>query len=197
MRELLCLAMARRMGQTITKDTAVEILRDLFPDRSYDPKQFGQQDYKGYTFRCERLSEILPELHPLHEAHYAETEKYRRGIPLNMHYEALKDSERAGGLLQFTARRTDTGELVGNMRIFVGRSLHTQTLFTTEDTFYVVPEHRGGFMAVRLWQFAERAGLSIGIKEARFSSKLVNKADKMAKYLKYEPVATQFVKFAD
>lgn len=197
MREQFCAAMAQRMGQTITKETAVSILRDLFPDRSYDPGQFEPQTYKGYTFRCERFSEVLDELHPLHMLHYEETEKYRLGIPLDVDYEAIQERERSGGVLQFTARCTDTGELIGNMRVFVLRSLHTKTLFTKEDTFFVRQDHRGGFMAVRLWQFAERAGRAIGVKEIRFSSKLVNKADQMAKYLKYTPVATEFVKFID
>lgn len=197
MREQFCMAMAKRMGQPITKETAVEILRDVFPDMSHDPAQFEPQTYKGYTLQCERFADVVPELHRLHELHYQETEKHRLGIPLNMNYEALKELERAGGLLQFTARRSDTGEMVGNLRIFVSESLHTQTRFTTEDTYFLLPEHRGGFLAVRFWQYAERAAVSIGVKEARFSSKLVNKADQMAKYMKYTPVATQFVKFTD
>ena len=33
MREQLCTAMARRIGQTITPETAIEMVRELFPDR--------------------------------------------------------------------------------------------------------------------------------------------------------------------
>lgn len=196
MREQFCRLLALYAGQTLTKELALEIVRAMFPDRSYDPAQFGQQAYKGYRFQCERFADALPELHPLHERHYLETEKYRAGIPLNPDFNELLERARNGGLIQFTAR-TDAGELVGNMRVVIGTSTHTQTLYCEEDTFYVVPEHRGGFMAVRLWQFVEKAVRSLSVREIRFNSKLANRADKMATYLKYQPVALQFVKIFD
>lgn len=196
MREQLCNLLALHAGQTITRELAVDMVRELFPDCTYDSMQFGQVAYKGYTFQAERFSDVLPELHPLHERHYLETEKHRAGLPLNPDYASVKERERNGGLIQFTAR-TEAGELVGNMRVVIGTSTHTQTLYCEEDTFYVVPEHRGGFMAVRLWQFVEAAVRSVGVREVRFNSKLANKADKMALYLKYQPVALQFVKIFD
>ena len=196
MREQLCNLLALYAGQTITQALAVEMVGKLFPDRSYDPAQFGWQDYKGYTFQAERFADALPELTPLHDAHYLETEKHRAGLALDPDFEGIKERERNGGLIQFTAR-TETGELVGNMRVVIGISAHTQTLFCEEDTFYVVPEHRGGFMAVRLWQFVEAAVRSVGVREVRFNSRLSTGADSMAKYLKYQPVALHFVKIFD
>lgn len=187
--------MAQRMGQTITKDTALEILRDLFPDRSWAPERFGVSEYEGYLIQCEVLATVIPELHALHDAHYAETEKYRAGIPMDPDYEGMKEAEHAGRLIQFTARLKETGQLVGNMRVRLYTSSHTQTLVCKEDTLYLLPEHRGGFLAVRLWQFVEAAVVNVvGAREVRFTSKTANKADKMALYMKYEPVGTEFVK---
>ena len=196
MRQQLCNLLALHAGKTIDQALAVEVVGALFPDRSYDPAQFGQAAYKGYTFQAERFADALPELTPLHEAHYLETEKHRAGLPLNPDFDGIKERERNGGLIQFTAR-TAGGELVGNMRVVIGISAHTQTLFCEEDVFYVVPAHRGGFMAVRLWQFVEAAVRSVGVKEARFNSKLLNRADSMPRYLKYQPVALHFVKIFD
>lgn len=194
MREQLCNLLALHAGQTLTQAVAIEIVRALFPDRSYAPERFEPGEYKGYTFQVERLAAVLPELHPQHEQHYAETEKHRAGIPLNMDYAGMLERERAGALIQFTAREKATGALVGNIRINVARSSHTQTLISTEDTYFVLPEHRRGFLAVRFWQWAEACGISIGIREARFNSKLVNKADRLALYLGYKPVGTMMVK---
>jgi hypothetical protein len=196
MRKRLIESLSRHAGATLTAEVARSVLDELFPLAAHAPAAFGWQDYKGYRFQAERFGEVLPELHPLHEQHYQETDKHRAGLALNPDYDSLIERERNGGLIQFTAR-TEAGELVANMRVIIGRSSHTQTLFCEEDTFYVVPAHRGGFMAVRLWQFVENAVRSIGVREIRFNSRLANRADQMARYLKYTPVAMQFVKIFD
>jgi len=195
-RKRLCEALALHAGELLTPRVAADLVNKMFPDRSHDPAQFGLKVYGDYTFQAERFAAALPELHPLHERHYLETEKHRAGLALNPDYDGVLERERGGGVIQFTAR-TSAGELVGNMRVVIGVSVHTQTLFCEEDTFYVVPEHRGGFMAVRLWQFVENAVRSIGVREVRFNSKLANRADQMARYLKYQPVAQLFVKIFD
>lgn len=195
MRELICSILAKHAGETITLSTASAMVLELFPDRSFSPEVFGVQEWEGYSLQCERLADVMPELHLQHEAHYAETEKYRAGIPMDPDYERMKEAEKAGALLQFTAREKATGALVGNMRVNISRSMHTQTLACTEDTFYLYPEHRGGFLAIKLWRFVEKAVVEIvGVQEIYFDSKLANKADMMARYLKYEPIATRFVK---
>lgn len=197
MRAQICNLLAKHAGEVITQELAVQMVRELFPDRSYAPERFTLGGYQGYTFQVERLADVLPELHAHHELHYRETEKHRAGIPLDMDYPGMLERERAGGLIQFTARVKSTGTLVGNIRINIASSSHTRTLLSTEDTFFVLPEHRRGFMAVRFWQWAEACGISIGIREARFNSKLVNKADRLAIYLGYKPVGTMMVKVYD
>ncbi|MES2415082.1 MAG: hypothetical protein V4614_14845 [Pseudomonadota bacterium] len=183
------------MGEVITMETAKAMVRELFPDVSYPPDRFGAVIFEGYRFQAEKFASVLPELHPLHEQHYAETEDYLTGIPLDADYDAMQDDERAGRLIQFTARHVETGELVGNMRVYVSESRHNRKLFCTEDTFFVVPAHRGGFLAVRFWQFVEDSVRSIeGMRGVAFDSKLSNKADVMARYMKYTPVSTRHVK---
>lgn len=193
MREHLCVVLAKHVGKPITRELAVEMVRELFPDKAYPPDVFGTAQYKDYTFQAERMADVLPELHPLHQAHYDETELYRAGIAMSPNYEGMKEREHAGRLIQFTARDAD-GALAGHMRVYISPSQHTNTLIATEDTFYFAPEHRGGFTAARLWQFVERSVIAIGVREIYFDSKLVNKADAMARYLKYQPIATRFAK---
>lgn len=195
MRQQLIHALASRLGSTIDRETALALVAELFPDRTWLPERFGAVEFEGYSLQCELLVDVVDELHPLHDAHYTETEKYRAGIPMDPDYVGMKEAERAGRLIQFTARHKATGELVGNMRVKIYPSSHTQTLVCKEDTLFLAQEHRGGFLAVKLWKFVEDAVVNVvGVREVRFTSKTANRADKMAKYLKYEPVGTEFVK---
>lgn len=194
MRAKVAITLAVNVGKMLTPELAVSMARAICetPDKSIDPSQFSSVEYKDYILAMERFSDILPELHKLHERHYAEVDT--SGIPMNPDYAAAKADEYEGRLMQFTARVKETGELVANMRVYLCMSRHTQTLFAQEDTFYVTPEHRGGFMAVRLWQFAEKCVILAGAREITFDSKTLNHADAMARYLKYQPVSIKFSK---
>lgn len=193
MREQLCNVLARYAGQTLTSEVAGAMVRELFPDRSIEPARFEPQRRGEYVIRAERFRCILGELKPLHEAHWLETERHRHGIELNPRYDAMAQRERDGNLLQFTAR-TQAGELVGHLRMFLFESQHTSTRVSEEDTLYVTPAHRGGFLAMHLMRYAEACLLQIGVKEIRANSKLVNRADVLMRRLGYDPVALQFCK---
>jgi hypothetical protein len=189
-------AIARRLGQVLTPDVAAELelaAREIL-DESHNPEKFGTKEYKGLVFRDESLGDVLEELHPLHERHFQETEKHRLGFGLHMDYDYLTACERRGGLIQFTCRDFHTGRLVGNIRVFIGKSLHTGTLYATEDTFYVLPEYRLGFAALRFWQFMEDCVQSIGVREIRTDSKVVNNVHRLNDYLGYQHVANKYIK---
>lgn len=171
---------------------AIELAAGEVADDSIDPTMFGQQEYRGYVFAAERLADIVDEIHPLHQAHFLETEKHRLGFGLDINYPYYLQRERTGDLIQFTLRKD--GALVGNIRMFLATSLHTGTKYATEDTFFILPEHRQGFLAIRFWQFAEQAVQALGAREVRTDSKLLNKVDRLNTYLGYTPVATKFVK---
>jgi hypothetical protein len=194
MRVKVAITLAAHIGQMLTPELAASIAREICatPDKSRNPADYPPTEYKGYVLAMERFSEVLPELHTLHQRHYLEVDT--SGTPMNPDYDAARASEHDGNLMQFTARVKATGELVGNMRVYLGMSRHTQTMFAHEDTFYVTPEHRGGFMAVRLWQFTEACVIKAGVREIFFDSKTLNHADSMARYLKYTLVAMKFSK---
>lgn len=190
-------ALAAHFNRVITPEVATEILRAacVQPDRSHDPAKFGRQEYRGIVFQAERLADILEELKPLHQEHWLETEKHRHGIALNPDYDFLLAKERAGELLQFTARID--GALVGNLRWYIGLSCHTQTSFAEEDTLYLTPSARGAFTAVNFIRFSESALRSIGVHEIRADTKLVNNAGALLRRLHYKPVAMRFIKFLE
>ncbi len=183
------------IGQVLTPEIAVAIESAVahVPDKSIDPEKFGVLSYAGYIIKVERFSDIQDELHALHALHWQETEKHRHGLTMNPDYAEFCRRERCGGLIQFTLR--DGDELVGNMRMYLSTSIHTQTRYASEDTIFIKPEHRGGFAALAMMRFAEKCLLSLGIREIRGNSKLINNADVLMRRLGYTPVATEFVKF--
>ena len=189
-------AICRHLGDVLTPTVgaAIEVEAAKFPDNSIDPTQFEPLVKAGLSFQAERMHMILGELHPLHQAHWMETEKHRHGLSLNPDYDALFADEKAGRLIQFTVRTEAQRDLVGNLRMYMGISRHTGTKFGQEDTLYLSPSARGGFAALTLMRFAERALLSLGVREIRADSKLINKADTLMRRMGYEPVSLQCVK---
>lgn len=192
MREQLCTLLALHAGQTIDQALAVKMVHELFPDRTFEPAQFAEQQYRGLIFRVERFRDIEDEIRPLHEAHWLETEGHRHGFTMKPDCEAFKASEQAGRLIQFTAR--SGGKLVGSIRMYLFTSLHTGTLAAREDTFFMLPEHRQGFCAIRFWQFMERCLAAAGVKEITTDSKVINQVGRLNEYLGYTHVANVFHK---
>jgi GNAT superfamily N-acetyltransferase len=189
-------ALAANLGRVLTPEVAVAIEMAAFDaeDRSHHPEKFGVKHYKDIVFLVERIKDILPELHELHEMHFLETEKHRHGIGLDGNYDYLMEMERKGMGIQFTARQKDSWELVGNIRMYMGESIHTRTLYAYEDTLYLRPEYRKGLTAVRFMQYVEDCLKFIGVREVRTDSKTINKAHRLVEYLGYKHVANKYVK---
>jgi hypothetical protein len=196
-------AMAKHLGEKMTPEIAAEIEAYAFRyvDESIDPAHFAPAEYKGLTFRVESFRAIQDELHELHVAHWAETERAREGLPLNPRYEHVREAERRGELLQLTARNS-VGTLVGNIRFYLFSDTHTQTPGAREDTFYLSPQVRNGFTAIRFWRYAERCLATIGYFEVWTDSKILYDADgavirnvgRLNEYLGYTHVANRFRK---
>ena len=189
-------AIAAKLGKVLLPEDAADIEAAILTtfDRSHNPQKFGSTKHGEYTIQVERFRSIIEELHHLHAAHWLETEKHRHGLELAPNYDAMIEREKAGRLLQFTMRDKH-GRLVGNLRMFISTSLHTQTEYASEDTLFLLPQHRGGFAVMALLRFAEQALRSIGVREIRANSKVINRADVLMRRMGYTPVALEFVKF--
>lgn len=188
-------ALAHYLGQTLTPEAAAHVfsMATADIDAPIDLSQFAPLAVNDYTVQTERFADILGELHPMHERHWLETEKHRHGLLLNPDYPSLLLRERQGMLLQFTVRRG--AELAGNLRMYLGTSVHTRTMLAEEDTLYIAPEHRGGLLLVlSLMRYAERCLRTLGVREIAVNSKLLNRADVLMRRLGYTAVALQFVK---
>lgn len=188
-------ALAAHLGRELTPEAAATILMMATDatDRSVDPARFEPATHGAVVIGVERFEQALAELHPLHLAQWQETERYRHAAGFFPDYEAIEWSSRCGLLVQFTAR--EAGRLIGHLRVYIGKSRHTGQFFAQEDTLFVVPENRNSLLGIWLMRYAEKALVGVlGVREIRFDSKASNKADVLARRLKYEPVATLFVK---
>lgn len=189
-------ALVAQLGCVLTTETVAAILCAAIDrqDRAIDPTIFRPETHGALTFAVESFRDVLDELKPLHAAHFAETERHLAGFKLAADYDYMAERERMGALLQFTARN-DTGQLVGNLRMYVNKSLHTNNLFAEEDTFYLLPAVRRGRNAMNFIQYAERLLVGIvGVDEIRATTKTTNAMGKIFVYLGYHHVSSQYIK---
>lgn len=182
------------LGKVLTPEMAaqIEVSADYQEDNRIDIEKFDRIERGDLVFQAERMHGILPELHGLHQMHWAETEGYRHGFRLHPDYDAMLLDECAGRLLQFTIRKHES--LIGNLRMYVVHSRHTRVKMAVEDTLFIVPSERGGFSAMTLMRLAEKSLRSIGVRQIECTSKVVNKADVLMRRMKYEHFGHQFVK---
>lgn len=184
------------LGEVLTPEIAVaiEMAAHDGTDASIDPEQFLMGVCGGFTFQAERMGDILKDLHLLHIEHWRETEGHRAGLELKPDYRQMLADERAGRMVQFTVRERDTGLLVGNIRMYVLVSRHTQTLKAVEDTLYLSKRARGGMTALYFLRWVERCLRSLGVREIEADTKMVNRAEALMRRMKYTPVAIKFTK---
>lgn len=165
----------------------VQVLVPQAQIEAIEPEQCGE-----FTFAREWLRDILAEIHPIHEAHWQETEAHRHGLTLKPDYDRLMLHENAGRYIIFTLRKD--GRLLGNFSVYVAQSIHTQTLLSTEDTLFLLPEARKGRTAARFIAYGERGLKQLGVKEINVSVKLVNKAGRYFQIIGYRHVANGLTK---
>ena len=187
--------MHARFGSVLTPELAAQIEFDAHDraERAIDPALFLPRAYRNLVFRVESFRAVLAELEPVHAAHFEETEKHLAGFELKPDYGYMAERERMGTLVQFTAR--DGEKLVGNLRMYLAKSLHTGNLVAEEDTFYLLPDYRKGFSAMSFLRYAEEMLVQVlGVEEIRANTKIVNAASKLMDYRGYRHVANQYVK---
>jgi len=144
-------------------------------------------------FGYEPIATIWDEAMTLVRLHWDGTKGFRRHEPLNPSLDRYAAYERQGCFLAFTAR--DAGTLIGYFGIYVTPSMHSQLLMATEDTFFIHPDYRDGFNAIRFIKHVERELATRGVHEIVFSCETDNTvANRLLTFLKYEPVIQQYRK---
>jgi GNAT superfamily N-acetyltransferase len=147
------------------------------------------------TLQLERVEQVWNEVMALAALHWQGTKTYRRHYPFSPSYERYKACNESG-FYQLITARNEQGQLVGYFGLYLSRSMHSQHLMLTEDTFFLHPDYRGGRYALRFLQHIEQQAKQWGVEEIMFSCEDDNQSGikKLLLHLEYEPVITQFSK---
>jgi GNAT superfamily N-acetyltransferase len=144
------------------------------------------------NIQIESLSTCWDEIVRIGHEHWKETEGYRHNQPFAPSFERYKSYEDCGWGFTVTVR--DEANLVGYSIMYVCPSMHTQELIATEDTFFLLPDYRKGWTAIRLLKFVENECARRGAVEICQTAKLKNSAGDILIARGYTFVAKQYSK---
>lgn len=109
--------------------------------------------------REEYSDALVAEFAPLLDKHWREVAHYE-DLPLLPQWERYAQLAQAGALAIFTARRG--GQLIGYSVHIVAPSLHYSVLIAHEDILFLLPEHRGTLIGLKLIAFADEELRDLG-----------------------------------
>lgn len=145
-------------------------------------------------FAVEPMTLCWREVDVLAQQHWLETEEYRHGQRYNPDWKRYFSGAQGGWYFMCTARPWDSCEvktpMVGYAGMWAMPSMHTQQTIASEDTFFLLPEYRKGWNAIRFLKFIESECLRRGAVEISWTDKKGKGA--LLKRLGYSVVATQW-----
>lgn len=124
--------------------------------------------------------------------HWCETQGFRSYQGYAPSFERYNSYAKSGWFVQFTVR--DEGRLVGYAGAYVVPSMHSQQLISTEDTWYLSPDYRKGWNAIRFYRFMEDHGKKLGVVEATMTMPEEKSLNPLVARLGYTCVAKLYSK---
>lgn len=150
------------------------------------------------TYNIEPLSGCWSEIEAIGRAHWQETMEYYRGKqPYAPSYDRYNSYDKAGWLITFTARNSETGQMVGYSLMYLVPSMHTQTMIATEDTIFLLPEYRRGRNGLRFHQFIEAELRERGAREIVVTAKPGSAACRLLEHIGFSVINHQYSKHLD
>ena len=109
----------------------------------------------------ESLANVKPDMMPLLDLHWAETEPNQETILLSPDWVEYARLDAAGILKIFTARLGS--ELIGYCVVMVSKSMHHKDhIFASTDVIYIKPAYRKSEAGSKLIQYAEQQCKELG-----------------------------------
>lgn len=148
-----------------------------------------------YEITIENFKETYLELEPLYRKHYAEMSDRLRGqgvemSPYNPRLHEYGASCDRGDLITYVLRCD--GVACGYSNIYMTNDMHNQDLIATEDTVYVLKEHRNG-IGKKLVAYVLEDLKRRGIKRLHVNAMTDLRAAKMWARMGFKEAATQMI----
>ena len=122
------------------------------------------------TFARELLCEVVQEVQPLLQQHYAELTLHKDVVKLDPQWEQYALLEQLERFVVFTVR--DDGALVGYAAFFVMKHLHYAGLVHAQnDVLFLARPHRRGTTALRFLAYCEEQLRAIGAHKLTYHVK--------------------------
>jgi hypothetical protein len=144
------------------------------------------------VFAKEKFQDVADEARVLWLLHWRETEAYREKEGVSPDIEEGLRLEKGGQIAVYTARHN--GSLVGHLAFLLYQSRHTGKTNAVEEYFYLLPQFRMGFTAIRLLRFATNDLKESGCSGIVMTSKLTHDISPLLKRAGFTPVSTVFYK---
>lgn len=149
----------------------------------------------NYTFALEKFTDTYRELEPLYRQHYSEMAErlHGQGIEISPYNPRLHEYGAAcerGDLLNFVLRLD--GQACGYSNVYLTRDMHNQDLIATEDTVFVLKEHRNG-VGKQLVRFILDDLQRRGVKRLLVSAMTDLRVAKLWGRMGFKEAATQMV----
>jgi GNAT superfamily N-acetyltransferase len=123
------------------------------------------------TYQVEQWRDVAPEMTELWQAHWEEVAINRDTIKLAVDHKSYEAFADAGALHVVTARGPNG--IVGYHITIVRPHLHyVNDLHGFTDVYYISPEHRQGWTAVKLFKAVERTLAARGVRKIFTGTKL-------------------------
>ena len=150
--------------------------------------------YKNFTFQRESIASVREEGEVLLQAHWEEIALNKSKIKLNPDWDAYGMLEEYGRLGLYTARKE--GKLVGYFVVIAEKSIHYKDhIFAANDIIYLDPEHRKGFLGLKLIRFVEEELKSMGVSVLTINTKVHRPFDVVMKRLGFSLTERTYSKY--
>jgi GNAT superfamily N-acetyltransferase len=148
----------------------------------------------GIKYAREDLYEVKDEAAHLLEKHWEEIALNKEKIKLNPDWNAYDAMYKSGQLGIYTARKN--GKLIGYFVVVATPSLHYKDhLFAVNDIIYLDPEHRKGFVGIKLIKFAEEDLKKFGVSVFTINTKVHKPFDSLMERLGFNLIERVYSKY--
>jgi len=145
------------------------------------------------TYAVERWKDIRAEMIPMLTRHWKEVALNHAAVPLDIDEAKYRQLDEAGALHIVTARQEK--ELIGYHVAIVSTHLHyASTLHGITDVYWIAPEKRHGWTALRMFQRVEKELEALGVKKLFTATKLHLDQGGLFEHLGYKPVERLYAK---